>query len=238
MAQEFFKPTDLFGIAGDEWKLQSGGNNKNARALAEDLGDSGDIIATQSHTHKISGTCVYTSSKAPVGNHTWPKVGTVTADGWHIDGFSATKEAANWLKMTVTGHKHGDGTGHAAGSCRTYTPSLVLATRFGIARAVGAAVVLGEAAVIGMRSFTYSVSVEHVDENDGDGAHLAGDNHQGKETITVDFTGRVNIATELTFGAGWTQVNDGNDAEANVSAITTSVEVSHPLAADVVEEEE
>lgn len=233
MAQKFYSPVDLFGVAGAEWKLQSGGNIKTARGLAEDLGPSGDIIATQSHTKQGTATCVYTSSAAAAGNHTWPKPGTVTATGWHIDSISATKEAANWLKLTVTGHKHEDGAGHAAGSCKTYTPSLVLPIRFGIARAIGGVLVLDDEADIGMRSFTYSVSTEHNDEFDGDGAHLAGQTRGGKETLVAEFTGEVDIEGELTIAEGWTLGPSGYDGESNSTAKTTSVTITHPLAADV-----
>lgn len=235
MAMKFNTPTDLFGISGAEWVLQSGGNKKAAQTRAEDLGSSGDEIAHALHGKKSTGVCVYTASKAVVELHVWPKVGTVTAAGWHIDSISFRKEAAGWGKLTVNGHKHDVGTAHAVGSCKLYSGSLSLAPRFGIARAIGAVVVLDDETVAGIRSMTYGVTCTHQDEPDGDGAQLAGENNNGKETLAVEFTGDVDIAAELTIAAGWDMPSNGNDGETNTSAVTTSIELVRGISADAGE---
>jgi hypothetical protein len=237
MAHKFFEPVDSFGgFTG--WVIQTGGNPSLQDGRASELGSDGDEIAHEGFDAKTSVTCVY-GPTVYTGNLTIPVVGQIKND-FHVDSVAVAYNQQGFPTMTVTGHKHEDGDPDA--DCRTYTPTVVLpARKVGIPSAfvdttpVTPADVfkLAVAAVVGMKGFTYTLSCTHVDEPDGDGGHLAGDNHDGVEKIDVELSGEA-AAEEYTIGAAFFAETNAVGNQGNTSKTTRSISMVKHIAHDVV----
>lgn len=217
---EFFAPTDVFSI-GDDWKVQTTEKSKT-KERASGLGATGDEIAHKDHSEQDGLTCTY-KCYVETGNLTLPKVGAISG-GYHIDSINLAYSPTDWPTLTVTGHKHSP-TSHTTGSCRTYTATPVFPAQFCIPSNVTSLSMTD--ASIGMRSLTYDLSCTHVDE-DKCGGWLAGENHDGVETLAAEFTG---VPDSLTIADGWTQTEKG-DSSGNTAVTTSSVSITQHIAAD------
>ena len=82
-----------------------------------------------------------------------------------------------------------------------------------------------------MRSLTYSITVNHIDEMDGEGGHLAGQNHDGTETITLDFTGEIDIS-DLDIGGSWKLPDSEGTTRTNAGAHTSTVTLTRHIGFD------
>lgn len=228
---------EFFGTEGvsapdidPSWVFQDGGAVSHARTRASELGSSGDEIKSAMHGDKstTSFTYVFRQPQPAVQHYVWPKVGAV-AGGWHVDSFSCawSRDRASAV-LTLNCHRH-DGAAHDAG--RTYTPSLaaVAPVPFGVPSAFGDAFALDAEAAVDLRSATYSVQAQHVDEAARDGTHLRGDNHDGSETLAVELTG---AATADDYATSWDMPAD-TVTPSNAGATATSLTFEHHLAHDV-----
>ena len=156
-------------------------------------------------------------------------------NGWHIDSFTLTYNQAGFPTLSVTAHKHGTA---AHDTCRTYTPTLTCPAQFGIpdldetaADSFGGFTV---DKIVGMRSLSYSMQVNHQDENKGDGSHLAGDNYDATETVAFETTGIATITAPApaTGFRPWTCESAGENTS-NVAASTASASFTRHVAHDV-----
>jgi hypothetical protein len=235
MAHKFFSPVDVFGgFSG--WVIQTGGNPSTQTGRASELGDDGDEIASEGFDPKTSVSCVY-GPIAYTGNLTVPKIGQIKSD-YHVDSVVIAYNQQGFPTMTVTGHKHDAGSPDA--DCRTYTPTVVLpARKIGIPSALVDTATptpadvfkLAVAAEVGMKGMTYTLSCTHVDEPDGDGGHLAGDNHDGVEKIDVEMSGEAD-PDEYTVGTGWFVETNASGNQGNTSKTTRSVSFVKHIAHD------
>ena len=159
-----------------------------------------------------------------------PKGGLVSA-GWHVDSIQISWGRDQIKpKMVVSAHKHEDGTNHAANSCRTYTATVEIdAVAFGVPADLGA-VALASGAAVDFRSATYTLQVNHIDEPGRDGTQLAGENHDGTETFSVEFTGDA-TADDYELDSDWTN-DQKTTTPSNTAATTTSLNLIHHIAND------
>lgn len=228
---EFFAPTCPITV-GSDWDFQNSGPQQTASNYANELGSDGDELRHATHGARTSWSWTFVNNLA-TGTISIPKGGLVSA-GWHIDSIQI-----QWgrdqikPKLTVNAHKHEDGTNHAVGSCRTYTASIsVAAVAFGIPDDLGG-VSLASGATVDFRSATYTLSVSHIDEPGRDGTQLAGENHDGVETLAVEFTGNA-TSDDYAIETGWT--NDQKTVTpSNTAATTTSLNLIHHLAHDTAQ---
>ena len=230
MAIEFFGDTSAFGdLAG--WEIQTGPNPSTETSYANALGRDGDEIRHAGYGAKTSATCTYVST-ATSGSLTLPKVGAIL-NGYHVDSVSVAYEQTGFPTLTVTGHRHDDGSPDKA--TRTYSPSVELpAVTLGVPSELDGAFSLSASAECGMRSLTYSLTCTHVDEMDADGGHLAGENHDGVETLSAEFTGKVTVGssgTDVVADAAWF-AGTHSQSMGNTSATTTSLTLTRHIAHD------
>jgi len=229
---------EFFGTAsvsapdiGACWNLQNGGGIAKSKTRSGELGAAGDELLSALWDEKwsTSFTYVFKQPSTAVSNYPFPKVGDVIG-GWHIDGFSCAwsrdKAAAT---LTLNCHKHGNANHDA---CRKYTPSLsaIAVASFGVPSAFGTAFTLAQGTSIDLRSATYSVQCNHVDEPARDGTHLAGNNYDGSETLAVELTG---AAGSDDYTTTWDNTS-ANGTPSNTGVTTTSLTLEHHLAHDVV----
>ena len=216
VAQAFFNPTSPFGSLTN-WEPQTE-NPSNSRQRAQALGSDGDEIAAQTFDLRNSVTATYVakSSSAAI-----PKGGAVL-NGYHVDTIQVQYVNNDFVRMTLNGHKH-SGSNH--NTCRTYTGSLAtVGVLFGCpASPLGLVIPTGA----GVRSFTYTLEVNHVDEAGSQGNQLKGDNYDGKETVEVDLCDSGSISADT----GWTLMTDGHN-RGNTIAEASTATAEHHLAHD------
>lgn len=217
------------------WVFQNGGAVNRSKSRAAELGRSGDEIRSAMYDEKstTSFTYLFVQTQTPVSHYVWPKIGVVLS-GWHVDGFSCVwsrdKPAA---VLTLNCHRHG-ASGHD--ECRTYTPSLaeIAPPSFGVPASFGDAFALDAEAVVDLRSATYAVQANHVDELKRDGTHLRGDNYDCSETLSVELTGK---ATSDDYETEWDMPSDAA-TPSNTGATTTTLSFEHHVAHDVADAED
>lgn len=212
----FFNPTSPFGTLTG-WEVNTENPNSSAQR-AQALGSDGDEIDKQEYDHKTTTSCQYVCK---ANNAVIPKYGAVL-NGWHVDSVVVNFSNTAFVTMTLTGHKH-NGASHAA--CRTYTGSLdKVASKFGCpATIVGITIPTGA----GVRSITYTLQGNHVDELGSAGEFLAADNYDGNETVDVELCDTATLAA----ATGWSLTSHGN-AYGNTAAQTSSGTAEHHLAHD------
>ena len=213
----FFNPDALITISG--WTRQSSSNG-GSKQRAQALDENGDELAYREHGNQKSVTMNFVAT-ATTGNLTLPKIGAIL-NGYHVDNFTLTYSQASFPTLSVSAHKHGNA---AHDECRTYTPSITAPACFGVPSEFGEFDCGDD---VGMRSLSYSCQVNHVDENDGAGEHLAGDNYDGSETVSIDTTG----ITTITAPSGWTN-DSSSESKSNTAAETASASFSHHIQHDV-----
>mgnify|MGYP001240558203 CR=1 FL=1 len=239
----FFSPTDaidintLLGLSGAaRWIIQTA-SPSTSQDRASGLKADGDEAAYKEH-NKLQNVSLAYKCFAVSGNLTIPSVGTVTG-GYHIDSVALAYSPTDWPTLTVNAHKHDNGATHAADSCRTYTSALTFTAGFGVPSSVkeGTTSIFSlSAAGIGMRSLSFNLACTHVDELGSSGNWLAGENHDGVETIDAEFTGVPNDTADLTIGAGWSRMSDGQ-TEGNTAVNARTLSITRHIAADAEEPE-
>lgn len=221
----FFNPDA--GLALEGWELQSV-NYTHGYERAQALKSDGDELKATTYGGRRSLTCEYVISAA---NAVLPKCGQII-DGSHIDTFSVTWSQSDYVRLSVSCHRHEYG---AHPACRTYSPTAdiqsLLANDFGCPDTItGISLATTDEegnAVVGIRSVTYSCSVNHIDESDAGGEFLAAENHDGTETIEAEFCS----ATTPMPADGW-YMTSVTDNQSNTAAETYSISVTRHIAHD------
>ena len=225
----FFAPDSAIGNL-EGWEIQSGSNPSISRQRAQALGANGDEIASAQYGAQIAYSMNY-KAKVFEGTLTIPKAGAVV-NGTHIDSVELAYSQTDYPSLSVSAHSHAklDGTPKSHDTCRTYSPSLAFPARaIGIPSALTGAFTCPEG--VGIRALSYTLTCNHVDEMDGEGEQLAGDNYDGSETLTIEFTGEVSAA-ELNIGNGWMLPESEAITRGNTQAHTTSITLTRHIACD------
>lgn len=219
-AQAFFNPTSPFGsLTG--WSVQNE-NPTTASTRAQALGSAGLEVASRLHDKKTSVSATYVATAADAAI---PRIGQVL-NGYHIDDINVTYSNTAFAQMTLSGHKHVDTANDSHGATgkvpRQFAGSLTtVGTLFGCpSTPLGMSIPTGA----GVRSMTYHLSVNHVDELDSQGKWLNGDNYDPTETVEVELcdTGTITAAT------GWDLTSAGNSL-GNTAAETATATVEKHL---------
>ncbi len=209
-ATAFFNPTSPFGSLTGWGCINVTPATSKQRAQA--LGSTGDELAFAMYDEKESVTAEYfaTSDSAAI-----PVVGSIK-EGYHIDSVAVNFSNTAYVTMSVTGHKHGS-SAHPA--CRTYTGSLTtIGVKFGCPAApLGVVIPTGA----GVRSVSYNIQLNHVDELGAGGTFLAAENYDGSETVTVELCD----TNDITAASGWSLTQGGHTFDrTSVETSTATVE--------------
>lgn len=234
---QFFAPEHAIETPAD-WELQTGANPTISRQRAQSLKENGDELHTVQYGAQIAYNENFNAKKY-TGDLTIPNAGAISS-GAHIDTLTVTYSQTGAPTLAVTSHKHATvaGAAEAHDVCRVYEPSVILPARaIGVPSALkfkkGTAGTLTDVftlpAGIGMRSMTYVLQVTHTDVPDGDGNHLAGQNRDGVETLTLEFTGKVAVS-ELAIDSDWMLPDNDADGMGNTQETTKSITISKHLA--------
>lgn len=217
MSAAFFNPTSPFG-ALTGWEIQTN-NPTTGVTRAQALGSAGDELASKLHDARTTVSATYVLHTA--AGCKIPKFGEILG-GYHVDTVSITFGNTAFVMMTVTGHKHGNA---AHPACRTYTGSLTqIASNFGCPSTVlGMTIPTGA----GVRSMTYNLQGNHIDELGSAGEFLAADNYDGNETVDCELCDSGTITADT----GW-DMTSTNSAFANNAAQTASATVEKHLQHD------
>ena len=231
----FFNPDSVIGELAD-WEIQEGSNPNVTRQRAQELKANGDELQSVQYGAQVAYSMNYKGKKVTGDALVIPAPGSIK-NGKHVDSVEVSYTQTDFPALAVAAHAHAavDGTEEEHDECRVYTPGVVLPPR-----AIGVPSTLkdtdGETVFtcpegVGMRSLTYSLAVNHIDEPDGEGGHLAGQNHDGTETITLDFTGEIDIA-DLNIGGSWKLPDTDGKARTNSGAHTSTVTLTRHIGFD------
>ena len=231
----FFNPDSVIGELAD-WEIQEGSNPNVTRQRAQELKANGDELQSVQYGAQVAYSMNYKGKKVTGDALVIPAPGAIK-NGKHVDSVEVSYSQADFPALAVAAHAHAalDGTPEDHDECRVYTPQVVLPPR-----AIGVPSTLKDTdgktvftcpEGVGMRSLTYSLAVNHIDEPDGEGGHLAGQNHDGTETITLDFTGEIDIA-DLGIGESWKLPDTEGKTRTNTGAHTTSVTLTRHIGFD------
>jgi len=240
MAIQFFDPNDpldintMLELTDDKvWEMQTT-SATNTKGRASGLDRKGDEAAFREHNPRSALNITY-KCYATSGLLTLPSVGEIV-NGYHIDSWTLVYSPTDFPVLTITTHKHTASTGsHADGSCRTYTATVKLPAQYCIP--IQLMFEDGKTKAfdlknpgIGMRSLSFELTCTHVDETGGCGDWLAGENHDGVETLTAEFTGVPQIPADLAIDASWSNpsesVSEGN-TQVNTRSLTLVKHIKH-----------
>lgn len=240
---QFFAPANPFSTLEDEWELQKD-DESDAWQLATSLRKDGDFLRGAQHDAKRTLALSFIGKKTDgnfslqLGNAAALAAGVVAAVEslyYHIDGITIAYSQSAQPRLDISGHAHLDGKGHGPkasggdGGCRVYLPSPTFpALDIGCPATLGAAFTLSEECQLALRSVSYQLRVNHVDVPDRIGRHLAGDNHDGTETLSVEFTGAFGDG-DFTLGAGWFRDSSATP-RSNTGVNTTKLQLTHHVA--------
>lgn len=229
----FFNPDSVIGALAD-WEVQEGSNPSVTRQRAQELKANGDELQSVQYGVRIAYSISYKAKK--VSGDTGlivPSVGKIM-EGKHVDSVDVGYSQTDFPTLSVAAHAHAavDGTEETHDDCRVYVGTVVLPPR-----AIGVPSTLKDTEGqtiftcpdgVGMRSLSCSLSVNHIDEPDGEGGHLAGQNHDGTETLTLEFTGEVDVA-DLHIDSAWKLPDTSTLGRTNTGAHTTSVTITRHI---------
>lgn len=225
-------PAAIITLMGNTWEFQNQNAEQRSKDYINELGRSGDeIIKALVNGKTATGwqfVCTATTSTSILPSGL--KAGSVVG-GYHIDSIEVGWDRGQVKpKITIVAHAH-DGVDGGHNACRTYTPSVSFAAvAFGIPSDLGA-VALSSEAEVDFRSATYRLAVSHIDETGRSGNQLKGDNHDGVETMNVEFTGDAD-ADDYEIEDGWSAPHSGR-TPSNTGVTTSSLELVHHISADV-----
>ena len=221
-------PEEILAALGDSWEFQNQNAEQRSLDYINELGKRGDEILHALVNGKTSTGWQFVSTAA-TGKLKLLKVGQVIG-GFHIDS-----EEASWgnnqikPKMTIVGHAH-DGITGGHNTCRTYSPTVEFeAVAFGVPANLGG-VSLSESAEVDFRSARYSLSCSHIDEPGRAGNQLKGENHDGVESLSVEFTGDA-APGDYSITDGWSKPSSSK-TPSNTGVTTSSIELIHHIKAD------
>lgn len=233
----FYDPSSPFG-ALTGWEVQTGGDPTKTKQQDMDFGSTGDFLASEEYDKRSTVSATYKPAVRTGGASMYlPSVGEVLG-GYHVDSFSLAFSVNGSPTLTVSGHKHDDGNGHAVDSCRTYsaTPNFIV-QGIGIPTtletdAEASIFAMNALAEVGLRSMSYSLAVTHDDELHN-GAHLAGENRDGIETLDIEFTGGAvqGADADYTLDSGWF-VGTDTPSQGNTTVKTKSISATHHILKD------
>lgn len=231
---KIFDATDTLSLGGSDWEVQGGPNPTFTKNRAQALDRYGDEFAHRQYGGKYTGSFSFTAKKVS-GYLSVPAAGTII-DGWHIDGWTVAYGQEAFPTLTVECHKHDTSLGGVLDSgCRQYEPSFKIPACWGVpaqieGTASGTTVFeLKTSAVVGLRSLSLQIAVVHEDVPGREGEHFASDNRDGTETLSVEFTGDVDLAADVTLGDGWTDdtlAKSGGNTAVTYSTLTATHHVS------------
>lgn len=221
-------PEGILSALGETWEFQNQNAEQRSLDYINELGKRGDEILHALVNGKTSTGWQFVSTAA-TGTINIPNVGQILGD-YHIDSVEVSW-GNNQIKpkMTIVGHAH-DGVQGGHNTCRTYSPTIeVEATAFGIPADLGA-IKLTETAEVDFRSARYSLSCSHIDEPGRAGNQLMGENHDGVESLSVEFTGDA-APGDYSITDGWSKPSSSR-TPSNTGVTTSSIELVHHIASN------
>lgn len=221
-------PADILAALGAGWEFQNQNAEQRSLDYLNELGQRGDEILNALINGKTTTGWQFVST-ASTGNLTLVKIGQILG-GYHFDSLEVSWDRGQIKpKLTIVGHAH-DGVENGHNVCRTYTPSIAIpAAVIGVPADLGA-IKLTESAEVDFRSARYSLACSHIDETGRAGNQLKGENHDGVETVSVDFTGAA-TADDYAITDGWSKPSSSK-TPSNTGATSSSLELVHHISAD------
>ena len=170
---------DIFLIANG-WIAQNNSDDDNDQRETG-KGADGDVIASELFGGRNDVSSVLMNFGTS-GNLVLPPIGQVLG-GFFLLNWNIVFNQKGWPTMTLTGHQH-DQNAHVDGTLNEYSSSLVIPAGFGVP-----IVFAVTDSVSSYQSLTYTLEMDHEDQDDNVGEHLAGESAAGRELVEATFWG-------------------------------------------------
>lgn len=215
-----FGAAEAFGtLAG--WKYTGNDSDvQHQRAVAHDENGDESVSKTYGEMTEISAEL----EAADVGSISPPSsLGAVlNSDAAVLLGVTINTTATGMATMNLRGHQHGSNPHADAAALRVVSLAAYSLNGFGAKDWFGAT--LGTDASV--ESSSLELSCEHVDSDDDDGDHFAGENYNARGTATVTYLG---VPTDIV-ATGWDQLSV-NTTRTNTGHLKTVARAEKSLGA-------
>lgn len=178
-----------FGAAGGfgtfaGWELQSDTPNTQSDR-ASTLGPQGDEVSSNLYNMRTESASTY---KCSANTNTVPAVLGKLYNGRILTSIGITTSNSDRAQMTLNGHQHAANT--HADTLKQTAHGIQCPKAFGAIDFMGGTGATGSAVASG----SVTITVQHNDKTDADGAHLVGENYNGMMTAQTSWTGPVTTA--------------------------------------------
>jgi len=165
-------------------------NTTNQRATATD--ENGDEVASSLYDEKREVSGEYECNN---DTNTVPAAVGALVNGIILTGINISTAEGRYATMSLQGHNHTENAHAAEPALRTGTHGETLAKAFGATDFLGGTAGDNASCIEG----SIAITCEHVDQNDGDGDHLVGENYGAKMEARSVWSG----VPSVTAGDGW-----------------------------------
>ena len=209
--------TDIFALGGNFRAQSSSTDNEDNQTVPVHDADGDVSCETAAFGDKLSVTSELKYCGSALGTDL-PAIGSVSG-GYVIESIAIATSATETPTISISGHNH-TANAHATGLASYDWPAAIIAELDAIVGKKGAVDFFdNDGASVATQSSTITGSCQHIDTEDSDGDHLAGDNYEGKIEVTQEFVGIVSAITDAAFQIDSNSGSDGN-TELDTSSIT------------------
>ena len=192
--------------------FKSKGTNDNtqfARAVAMD--DKGDEVVSHLHDEKQE---VSTNYECNNNTNAIPAAIGALENSLILTGNNISTSAEGYAQMALTGHNHTKNAHAASPALRTATHGKTVTKAFGCTDFLGGTAGDNASPI----SSSLNIQCDHADQNDADGDHLVGENHNFRMEAKTTWAGVPTLAAE----AGW-DVTVESTVDENTGFVKTEV---------------
>lgn len=204
--------------ANTGWESKgTNGNTQSARAVAMD--DKGDEVASKLHDEKQE---VSTNYECNNDTNAIPADIGALVSSLILTGINISTSAEAFAQMALSGHNHTKNAHAASPALRTATHGKTVTKAFGCTDFLGGTAGDNASPI----SSSLNIQCDHADQNDADGDHLVGENHNFRMEAKTIWAGVPTVVAE----AGW-DVTVKSTVDENTGFVKTEVTGIQKLAA-------
>lgn len=197
-----------------------GTNNATNKTRAVAMDDKGDEVASTLHDEKQEVSGNYECNN---DTNTVPSAIGDLVNSLILTGINITTSGEGYAQMSLTGHNHAECAHASSPALRNATHGITVAKAFGCTDFLGGTA--GSAA--SPIDSSVNIQCDHADQNDGDGDHLVGENHNFRMEAKTTWSGVPSVPA----AEGW-DITVTSTVDENTGFVKTEVTGVKKLTAD------
>lgn len=200
------------------WESQ-GTNDTTNKTRAAAMDDKGDEVASTLHDEKqdVSG-----NYEANNDTNTIPASIGALVNSLILTGINITTSGEGYAQMALSGHNHAENSHGGSPALRTAVHGIAVAKAFGCTDFLGGTAGDNASPI----DSSVNIQCDHVDQNDSDGDHLVGENHNFRIEAKTTWAGVPSVAA----AEGW-DITVTSTVDENTGFVKTEVTGIKKLAA-------